>query len=204
MAEEEKALNKDLVAFCNRITPVNWHVTSDPHGLAFQGPGTLNILVRLTDYFVGGWFYAFKKGSMNFHSISDYEDGYEEARKSINRYGDYLVGESEILIYPDGCAFFGDNLYTTAVHELAHVAVDRWLAFKQKSFRSPSAVDRSKRGEPHDEVFCRAFERLIQRVDRLSENSRVLIQSMKSELDTYRFSGAKSSPLNEVAPFLLV
>ena len=200
---EENALTTDLIAFCNRITPVNWHVTSDPDGLAFQGPGTLNILLRMIDHFVSGWFYGFKKGSMSFHSISDYEECYQEARKSINRYGNYLVGESEILIYPDGCAFFGDNLYTTAVHELAHVAVDRWLAFKQKSFRSPSAVDRSNRGQPHDEVFCRAFEMLIQRVNRLGENSWPLIRSMKSELETYRFSWAESLPLPEIDPFVL-
>jgi hypothetical protein len=175
-----------LFLFCNRITPSNWHIIDDPFDFFFQGPGTLNIVVRLIDHFIDGWIYALKRGSMRFRPLSHYKDHYASAGRSFEKHGDYLVGESEIWLYPDGCRFFGDDLYAVMVHELAHVAVDRWLAFRLGICRasSPAQVPRSELG--HGDVFCKAYENLILRVDGLKEDSGEIVSYMRSELKNYR------------------
>ena len=192
--QEAKISIKHLIRFCNIIAPPKWHVTSEEPGLVFLGPGTLNILVKTIDHFIDGWFYAFKKGFMTFHAVSEYMDQYTEARQSFKKHGEHLVGESVIWLYPDGCGFFGDNLYAATVHELAHVAVDRWWAYRQKVYRSACSVQRPNTALHHGEDFCKAFETLIQRVDRLSENPADLVQSLRSELACYRtpFAGSFS------------
>ena len=111
---------KDLIGFCNRITPANWHVATDPKDYVFSGPGTLNILLRILDHFVDGWIYAFKKGSMRFYPVSRYRER-SDAKASFEKYGEYFVAESEIWFYPQGCKFFGDDSFAATVHELAHV-----------------------------------------------------------------------------------
>ena len=186
ISEETTAPLRDLVAFCNRITPPNWHVTSDEPGLVFQGPGTLNILVKPIDHFIDGWIYAFKKGFMTFHPVSEYVDQYSEARRSLKKHGEHFVGESEIWLYPGGCGFFGDNLYAATVHELAHVAVDRWCAYQQKAYRSACAVQRPQRSLHHGEAFCKAFDTMIRRVDHLWEKQAPLVQSLRLELAAYQ------------------
>jgi len=186
ISEETTAPLRDLVAFCNRITPPNWHVTSDEPGLVFQGPGTLNILVKSIDHFIDGWIYAFKKGFMTFHPVSEYVDRYSEARRSLKKHGEHFVGKSEIWLYPDGCGFFGDNLYAATVHELAHVAVDRWCAYQQKAYRLACAVQRPQRSLYHGEAFCKAFDTMIRRVDHLWENQAPLVQSLRLELAAYQ------------------
>lgn len=177
---------KELIAFCNRITPPNWHVTSDAPGPVFQGPGTLNIFVKLIDHFIDGWIYALKKGAMTFSPVSKYMDQYSEAGESFEEHGEHLVGESEIWLYPDGCGFFGDDLYAATVHELAHVAVDRLWAYKQKAYRSAGKVQRPNPALYHGEVFCTAFEALILRVNRLNQTPERIVQPLSLELDGYR------------------
>ncbi|MBN2122807.1 MAG: hypothetical protein JW821_00815 [Deltaproteobacteria bacterium] len=190
----ERETMEELIDFCNRITPARWNVTADPVGHVFHGPGTLNIFVYALDHFIDGWFYAFKKGSMSFQPVSSYRDRYGDARRSLQKHGEHLVGESEIWLYPDGCRFFGDNLFAATVHELAHVVVDRWLAFKGKAHRSPGFVSR-QRGGLHDEVFCKAFEILIRRVDGLQEDWGEILLPLKRELENYRFDQVFSAGL---------
>jgi len=176
----------NLIDFCNTITPPNWHATTEVPGFVFGGPGTLNILMKPIDHFIDGWFYAFKKGFMSFHRVSEYLGQNDRARLSLKKYGDHLVGESEIWLYPDGCGFFGDNLYTATVHELAHVAVDRWCAYQQKAYRSACPVQRPGRPLHHGQVFCKAFEAIIRRVDCLWENPTPLVQPLRLELAAYQ------------------
>jgi hypothetical protein len=179
---------EDLMGFCNRITPPNWHVATSRERFVFQGPVTLNILVQILDHFVDGWIYAFKKGRMRFFPVSLYSGQDLEAVKSLERCGEHLVAESEIWLYPEGCQFFGDDLYAAAVHELAHVAVDRWLAFKQKSYRRAEEEPLTHEEPHHGEVFCRAFEALIRRANALGGNDRrYILEPLKSELDKYRY-----------------
>jgi hypothetical protein len=89
------AFMKDLMGFCNKITPPNWHVTTRREQFTFRGPGTLNILVRIPDHFIDGWFYAFKKGSMNFYPVSLYTGQDSDALESLQIYGEHLVAESD-------------------------------------------------------------------------------------------------------------
>ncbi len=171
----------DLSHFCNRITPVNWHVTTRADQFGFWGPGTLNVFIKVLDRFIDGWFYAFKSGTMQFNPVSLYSHLGTRAAESLRRYGDYLVGESEIWFYPQGCQFFGDDLYASAVHELAHVAVDRWSTMKRKSHEA------NRRPEKHGEFFCRAFETLIRRVRRFGgHDRRYILAPLKAELQNYR------------------
>lgn len=188
---------KDLISWCNRITPPNWHITDEPSRQVFHGPGTLNIYIRFLDHFIDGWMYAFKKGPMIFHPVSHYRDRNGEARVSLKKYGDYLVGESEILLYSDGCRFWGDDLFAATLHELAHVAVDRWRAFKEKVYRSTSGPF-SLIGRPHHgEAFCRAFEIFIQRMDRFGDDPGGIATSLRSELEQYRLGLAINSAKKE-------
>jgi hypothetical protein len=178
---------KDLMGFCNRITPPNWHVTTRREQFTFRGPGTLNILVRILDHFIDGWFYAFKKESMRFYPVSLYAGQDGDALESVQIYGEHLVAESEIWLYPEGCQFFGDDLYAVAVHELAHVAVDRWRAYKCKSFKEPGQGPVANREFHHGKVFCKAFETLIMRANTLGGSEhRHIFGPLKFELNNYR------------------
>ena len=176
---------KDLIGFCNRITPVNWHVVTHPKKYVFLGPGTLNIFFRILDHFVEGWIYAFKKGSMRFYPVSRYKDR-SAAKESLEKYGEHFIAESEIWLFPQGCEFFGDDSYAAMVHELAHVAVDRWAAFKEKAYKTVPEEKATKRRLHHGEQFCRAFETFIRRVDKFGgEDSKHILNPLRLELTCY-------------------
>lgn len=173
----------NLISFCNRITPVNWHVATSPDHFVFQGPRTLNIFIKILDHFIDGWIYAFKRGDMKFHPVSLYSDYVPHAAESLQSHGEHLVAESEIWLYPQGCRFFGDDLYAAAVHELAHVAVDRWSNLRWKIH------EETKKMPHHGEAFCRAFETLMDRVQRFGgHEQRHILESLKVELDNYRWN----------------
>lgn len=186
---------KDLIQFCNKVTPTNWHVTTDRRRFVFQGPGSLNIWVRIVDQFIDGWFYAFKKGHMKFYLVSHYADRHPNARKSYQQSGDYRVAESEIWLYPDGCRFFGDNLYAAALHELAHVAVDRCFAYTRKSHRHSGRTPAITADQRHGKVFCRFFEALIARATTTRDiGCGGIHDALRSELNCYRNGGKTSAP----------
>jgi hypothetical protein len=190
---------KDLIGFCNRITPVNWHVATHPQKYVFMGPGTLNIFFRILDHFVDGWIYAFKKGSMKFYPVSRYRDC-SDAKESFEKYGEHFVAESEIWLYPQGCKFFGDDSYAAMVHELAHVAVDRWVAFKAKAYRTLPEEKATEKRLHHGEEFCRAFETFIRRVDKFGgDDSKHILNSLRLELNSYLHDLKALSNLNEWA-----
>jgi hypothetical protein len=185
---------KDLIRFCNRITPVSWHVTTHPKKYIFQGPGTLNIFFRVLDHFVDGWIYAFKKGSMKFYPVSRYKDR-SDAKESLAKYGEHFVAESEIWLYPQGCEFFGDNSYVATVHELAHVAVDRWVAFKTKSYKAVPEYKASQRRVHHGDEFCRALDIFIRRVDKFGgDDSKHILNSLRLELNCYLHQNRRLKP----------
>jgi hypothetical protein len=187
------ALMKDLMGFCNKITPRNWYVTTRREQFTFRGPGTLNILVRIPDHFIDGWFYAFKKGSMNFYPVSLYTGQDSDALESLQIYGEHLVAESEIWLYPEGCQFFGDDLYAAVVHELAHVAVDRWVAFRCKSYKEWDERPAAKEESHHGKVFCKAFETLIMRANTLGgSDHQGIFEPLRFELNNYRYEMTSS------------
>lgn len=124
---------------------------------------------------------------MRFYAVSLNSAQDIEALKSFYIYGEHLVAESEIWLYPEGCQFFGDDLFAAAVHELAHVAVDRWLAFKRRSYKGSENRPVIKEEPHHGELFCRAFENLIRRAKILGgKDRRYILDPLKFELDNYR------------------
>ena len=51
--------------------------------------------------------------------------------ESIKKFGVVKIGKSHLQIYPDRET---RELLNTLVHELAHIAADRWLAYKTKEY----------------------------------------------------------------------
>ena len=179
---------KDLMNFCNNITPPNWHVTDSRERFVFHGPGSLNIFVRIIDHFIDGWIYAFKKNCMKFYPVSFYTGRHDKAVASLQLYGEHLVAESEIWLYPEGCQFFGDNIYAAAVHELAHVAVDRHFAVKHKSYKILTEKHAIRGGQLHGKAFCRSFKTLIMRINALyGKDHGDILESLDFELNNYRY-----------------
>ena len=122
---------------------------------------------------------------MRFYPISRYENR-SDAKETLEKYGEHFVAESEVWLYPQGCEFFGDDSYAAMVHELAHVAVDRWVAFKAKAYKAVPEYRAIKRRIHHGELFCRAFETFIRRVDKFGEEgSKHILNSLQFELNCY-------------------
>jgi len=187
---------ENVAAFCNRITPGTWNITVDPDEFVFKGPRMLNILlVRLT-HFIDGWCYALKKGRMESAPVSHYAETHEGARRALELYGDHSVARSEIWLYPEGCAFYGDDVFAAAVHELAHVAVDRARMRSGKSAPVDAGLFPWRR-DLHGEIFCRAFETLICRTEADSGASSEIVARLRQELNRYRL--AQVQDLDEIA-----
>lgn len=185
-----------VAAFCNRITPDNWNVALDPDAFQFKGPRMLNIILVRLDHFIDGWCYALKKGRMETSPVSHYAQTHEGARRALELYGDHIVARSEIWLYPEGCGFYGDNVFAAAVHEMAHVAVDR----SRMRSGTPGPVDAGLfpgRRDLHGEVFCRAFQTLIHRTEVDCGVCSEISVRLRQELNRYRL--AQVQDLNEVA-----
>jgi hypothetical protein len=179
-----------VVAFCNRITPSNWNVAIDPDGFQFKGPRMLNIMLVRLDHFVDGWCYALKKGRMEILPVSRYAANHAGASRALRLYGDHIVAKSEIWLYPEGCAFYGDNVFAAAVHEIAHVAVDRFRMRQGKTRPGNSYLHPSEK-DLHGPLFCRAFENLIRRTAANCRDRAEILASLHHELKRYQHgSGA--------------
>jgi hypothetical protein len=146
MIEYTDEIKKELCQFANMITPKNWNVSTEHHG--FKGEsGTLNI-----------W--------LLFHDKGHYEDV-------------WMLAESHSLIrFLDGAAFADIWLYPlnqnhegfvvsykgTIIHELAHIAVDRYVAFKEKVYRPGGAmIARMTEENMHGLTFQKALRLILVR-----------------------------------------
>ncbi len=185
-----------VAAFCNRITPANWNIAIDPGGFQFNFPRMLNIMLVRLDHLIDGWCYALKKGRMEISPVSQYANTHAEARRALDLYGEHMVARSEIWLYPEGCAFYGDDVFAAAVHEIAHVAVDRAYMRSRKT----GPVDRVKspfREDLHGGDFCRAFEILIQRTATNCRDHIEIVPLLRRELHRYRM--AQIGDIREIA-----
>jgi hypothetical protein len=187
---------KRVAAFCNRIIPGNWNVAAAADGFRFNGPCMLNIVLVRLDHFVDGWCYALKKGRMETAPVSRYAESHEGARRALRLYGDHTVARSEIWLYPEGCGFYGDNVFAAAIHEIAHVAVDRFRMRSGKPGPVDAGID-SFREDLHGEVFCRALETLIHRTAVSIGQHTEIIARLRLELNRYRM--AQVHDLDEIA-----
>jgi hypothetical protein len=185
-----------VAAFCNRITPSNWNTAVDPADFQFKGPRMLNIMLVRLDHFIDGWCYALKRGRMETSPVSHFAEIHQGAHRALEAYGDHIVARSEIWLYPEGCALYGDDVFAAAVHELAHVFVDRWRMRSEKSASFDQGFN--PLGEDlHGELFCRAFETLIHRTAVNFGNHNEIHQRLRLELNRYRM--AQLQNLDEIA-----
>ena len=103
-----------------------------------------------------------------------------------------MVGKSEIWLYPEGCVFYGDNLFAAAVHEMAHVAVDR-LRIRSGKIQRNQTSSRIPKNDLHGETFCRALGALIRRAAVLDGDQTGILRLLRRELCQYRMSRAEDT-----------
>jgi hypothetical protein len=107
----------------------------------------------------------------------------DEAKKSLESFGDGTIGDNEIWLKE---IWLGVDVL---IHELAHVAVDRFQAFKQKTYKPQypfSYVMPLLEENAHGPSFQRAYRIMIKRAEKhLSlkslETIRPILNRMKSD-----------------------
>jgi hypothetical protein len=87
-------------------------------------------------------------------------------------------------------------VFAVAVHEMAHVAVDRARMRSGKSAPVDAGLFPWRR-DLHGEIFCRAFEALIRRTEVDFGASSEIIVRLRLELNRYRL--AQVQDLDEIA-----
>ena len=127
-----------IKAFIDKITPPNWNIYIKKEEFKYK-PGTLNIKLEvfknLNDCSAEwedeeDWF-GRVKGPMCFYLNSEFIKNEPRVIESIKKFGEGKIGRSHLQIYPDRET---GELLDTLVHELAHIAADRWLAYKTKEY----------------------------------------------------------------------
>ncbi|MGD8770027.1 MAG: hypothetical protein PVJ06_08280 [Desulfobacterales bacterium] len=192
------AKKEKIQRFADRITPKNWNVVLRPED-EIKEPGVLNVLIRIqkpeteifTDYF-GNKCYPYES-----------KDG---IKYFVNRYGDVFLRNQvkPALGMVSGRMVFKDLKSTqterkgkfakitiklwpylgdwkgTLIHELAHVAVYRYTAFKTKEYRKKNLFKNTWNMNPktlflkktlqieghHGPAFQRSFSMLAKRAIR--------------------------------------
>lgn len=104
----------EMVLFANSITPPSWNVFED-HRNCKDVPGTLNIHLDIRD--------ADEEKDSSFH-------GMVHGGLSIRN----KVAHAHVVLQPALT-----DWQSLIIHELAHVALFRWVAFRTKMFRKPLA-----------------------------------------------------------------
>lgn len=154
------AEQEEIIEFANKITPSNWHICSgSPKDWKYE-PGILNIILDIDDQdieelydledeeddiFVGQVW-----GKMRFMHLKNF---------GIDRKG--KIAMAHIVVR----AAWGD-LLGTIVHELAHVAVDRYAAFKTKTYKTGGLGLGSYRDveeDMHGPIFQKALWLIVKR-----------------------------------------
>ena len=190
--------NEEIQRFANRITPKSWNVVLRPED-EIKEPGVLNILISIqkpetevfTDYF-GNKCYPYESkdgikifvnryGNVFFKHQVKPALGMVSGRmvfkdlKSTRAERKGKVAKITIKLWP----YLGD-WKGTLIHELAHVAVYRYNAFKTREYRekillkSPWNIDPKtlflkktlQREGHHGPTFQRAFSTLAKRAIR--------------------------------------
>jgi len=154
--------------FADGITPSNWNVVLHPRHYRYK-PGTLNIWLQILGvreaiqhFAVDGPFMGRVWGPMLFARLSSIMSAIPEARRAFEQYGDGSVGRIHIQL----CAHVGDWRFII-VHELAHVAVTRYMARKSRPYRADRMfVAGDAEEERHQSpLFRKALFRMISRAE---------------------------------------
>jgi hypothetical protein len=177
--------HQSLADVANLITPSSWNVFMDQKDERWK-PGTLNIRLWIHEYngdddpedeWIGK-----VHGPQRYYRISFFAKMDTRAAKALRRFGDGVVASTEIWLREEWLGL------ETLIHELAHVAVQRYSAWKKGAHKNPdleSAVCEEE--HRHGPLFQRFYRTMINRAERylceeLSEN--------RGELRIYESSSA--------------
>jgi hypothetical protein len=153
-----------LVDVANLITPPSWNVFIDQKDEKWK-PGTLNIRLWIHEYNGDGdpedeWI-GKVHGPQRYYRISFFAKMETGAAKALRRFGDGVVASSEIWVREEWVGL------ETLIHELAHVAVQRYSAWKQGAHRHPDLESTSCVEEDrHGPLFQRLYRTMINRAER--------------------------------------
>lgn len=171
----------EMIQFAKRIVPKNWNVTLNELDFKYK-PGILNLILRSMRQKHSGLDgrIAEVHGPMSITKLSKeriiyknfsskfQEDRFLKIEQALLTHGDGNIAQQEIWIYPDaeepensGCTWKG-----TLIHELAHVAVNRYAVFKIKALRKEICLVDSLQDleeNMHGPYFLKAYEIMIDR-----------------------------------------
>jgi len=153
-----------LVDVANLITPSNWNVFIDQKDRRWK-PGVLNIWLWIHEYdgdddpedeWIGK-----VHSPQRYYRISFFAKMDIRAAKALRRFGDGVVASCEIWLREEWLGL------ETLVHELAHVAVQRYSAWKQGAHRHPDLeLAFCAEEEKHGPLFQRFYRTMIKRAER--------------------------------------
>ena len=164
-AEQEK-----IRQFANRITPKNWNIWINPKDCKYI-PGILSIYLCFHDDDTIDARMGSVHGSIQVYPISIFKEVNPEAAKALKKYGDGPFTQVTIEIYPVA-VFVG--LEDTIIHELAHVAVDRYATWQQKPVKKnlSFALEKPEDGI-HGVLFQRFYRIMLHRTEKVFGKERV-------------------------------
>ena len=162
MAHERE--HQSLVDVANLITPSSWNVFIDQKDRKWV-PGVLNICLWIHEYdgdddpddeWIGK-----VHSPQRYYRISFFAKMDVRAAKALRRFGDGVVASSEIWLREEWLGL------EALIHELAHVAVQRYLALKKGAHRNPDLeLALCSEKEMHGPLFQRFYRTMIKRAER--------------------------------------
>ena len=156
--------HQSLVDVANLITPSSWNVFIDQKDRKWV-PGVLNICLWIHEYdgdddpddeWIGK-----VHSPQRYYRISFFAKMDVRAAKALRRFGDGVVASSEIWLREEWLGL------EALIHELAHVAVQRYLALKKGAHRNPDLeLALCSEKEMHGPLFQRFYRTMIKRAER--------------------------------------
>jgi hypothetical protein len=156
--------HQSLVDVANLITPSSWNVFIDQKDRKWV-PGVLNICLWIHEYdgdddpddeWIGK-----VHSPQRYYRISFFAKMDVRAAKALRKFGDGVVASCEIWLREEWLGL------ETLIHELAHVAVQRYLALKKGAHRNPDLeLALCSEKEMHGPLFQRFYRTMIKRAER--------------------------------------
>lgn len=166
--------------FMVRIAPRNWNIYSNATGKYIcDVPGTLNIFLRIKE--------------APFDPRRPYLLGAVHGPMSFVRLNNVMTARVQVYIYLNDeiRLWFSDDWRTTLIHELAHVAELRWIAFRKKAHRMEGEVSVfDLEGVTHGPVFQRALIVMLNRAIKAFKDQGLagdVLPETVSDLDYYEY-----------------
>jgi len=162
LSHEQK--QQSLVDVANVITPSSWNVFIDQKNRKWK-PGILNIWLWIHEYDGDAdtedeWI-GKVHGPQRYFRISFFAKMDTRAAKALRRFGDGVVASSEIWLREEWLGL------EALIHELTHVAVQRYSAWKKGAHRHPDLeLALYVEEDRHGPLFQRFYRTMIKRAER--------------------------------------